>query len=248
MFMSKSTAAARYIEKLDRCVALGTEAIEALRGLPTQIRSYGTYSDVIREGDRPTHCCFVEAGLVSRYKMLRSGARQIVSFHVPGDMINLQSALVMISDYGVRTHIPTKLVMIARGDILEIAADYPEIGRAFWFDTLLDSAIDREWTVSLGRRNARERTAHLLLELAARFEAAGMVNDSTFELPVSQNDLADALGITPVHMNRTIQWLRGEGLIRTHMHAVTVENWKAMEELAGFDPTYLHPEGARRLD
>jgi len=246
--ITKAPTIPRYIAKLSRHGELGTEALAALRALPTQIRSYDTYRDIVGEGARATHCCCVEVGLVSRYKTLRNGARQIVSFHIPGDMIDLESALVMISDHGIRTHVPTKLVLIAHADILEIAAEYPEIGRAFWFDTLLDAAIYREWTVNVGRRSARERTAHLLLEFAARFEAAGMVNGSTFDLPVSQNDLADALGITPVHMNRTIQWLRGEELIRTHMHAVTIENWEAMSELAGFDPIYLHPEGPRQLN
>jgi len=240
-------SAAPYLAKLERYRPLSNEGRGALIALPAHTRSYQTCRDIVKEGDRPTHCCFVEAGLVSRYKTLRSGARQIVSFHIPGDMIDLQSAIVMVADHSIRTHVATKVLMIAHRDILQITASHPDVARAFWFDTLVDAAIFREWTVNVGRRNARERTAHLLLEFATRFSVVGMVKDGTFTLPISQNDLADALGITPVHMNRTMQWLRGERLIRTHMRTITIQDMPAMTELAGFDPTYLHPEGPRTL-
>ena len=246
MYGTRSSAA-RYLAKLERRGPLSDEARDALLALPAHSRTYETYRDIVKEGDRPTHCCFVETGLVSRYRTLRSGARQILSFHIPGDMIDLQSALVTVADHSIRTHVSTKVLMIGHRDILEIAANYPEVARAFWFDTLVDSAIFREWTVNVGRRNARERAAHLLLELATRFAAVGMVKDDTFELPISQNDLADALGMTPVHMNRTMQWLRGEQLIRTHLRKITIEDMPAMAELAGFDPAYLHPEGPRMM-
>lgn len=103
----------------------------------------------------------------------------------------------------------------------------------------------REWTVNVGRRNARQRTAHLLLEFAIRLRMAGLAKGETFILPISQNDLSDALGITSVHLNRTLQWMRAERLIRTHSRSITIENWAEMVALAGFDSTYLHPEGPR---
>jgi CRP-like cAMP-binding protein len=177
---------------------------------------------------------------------LRNGARQIVSFHLPGDMVDLQSALIVVADHGIRTHMPTTLVTVAHGELLAVTARHPSLARAFWFDTLIDAAIFREWTVNVGRRNSRERTAHLLLEFATRFRLAGMMPDNTFELPVSQADMSDALGITAVHLNRTLQWMRGQRFIRTHSRSVTIENWPGMIALAGFDPVYLHPEGPRQ--
>ncbi|MCZ4343374.1 Crp/Fnr family transcriptional regulator [Sphingomonadaceae bacterium G21617-S1] len=240
-----ATAFANYIAKLERRGAFAGEARAALLGVPVRIRHFGAYQDIVREGERPQESCFVESGLVSRYRTLPNGSRQIVSFHLPGDMVDLQSALVIVADHGIRTHVPTVILMIAHDDILRIAAEHPSVGRAFWFDTLVDAAIFREWTVNVGRRNTRERTAHLLLEFNARFAAIGMVRDGWFDLPVTQNDLADALGITPVHMNRTMQWLRGERLIRTHSRAVLIEDMAGMVALAGFDPVYLHPEGPR---
>jgi len=237
-----------YVAKLERRATLSDGAREALLALPSRRRAYEIYQDIVREGDRPNQCCFVEAGLVSRYKTLQNGARQIVSFHIRGDMVDLQSALVIVADHGIRTHSPTTVIAIAHHDVLKLAEDFPEIGRAFWFDTLIDAAIFREWTVNVGRRNARERTAHLLLEFAYRFKAAGMmIDEDSFELPVSQSDLSDALGITSVHLNRTLQWLRGKRYIRTHSRTLSIENWPEMLQLAGFTSAYLHPEGPRVL-
>ena len=238
-------ALAKYIAKIERRGPVPEAARAALLALPARVRQFATYQDIVREGDRPEESCFVDSGLVSRYRTLRSGARQILSFHIPGDVIDLQSALIVVADHGIRTHMPTTIVAIPHADILRIAAEHPVVGRAFWFDTLIDAAVFREWTVNVGRRSTRERTAHLLLEFATRFHDAGLFPKESFELPISQNDLADALGITSVHMNRTMQWLRGERLIRTHMRTVWIENWPAMVELAGFDRLYLHPEGPR---
>src|SRR5215203_2005611 len=131
MYGTRSSAA-RYLAKLEQRGSLSDEARDALLALAAHSRTYETYRDIVKEGDRPTHCCFVEAGLVSRYRTLRSGARQILSFHIPGDMIDLQSALVMVADHSIRTHVATKVLMIAHRDILEIAANYPEVARAFW--------------------------------------------------------------------------------------------------------------------
>jgi CRP-like cAMP-binding protein len=236
-----------YVAKLERRGALSAAGRDAIIAIPTRRRAYAIYQDIVSEGDRPAHSCFVETDLVSRYKTLRNGARQIVSFHIRGDMVDLQSALVVVADHGIRAHAPTSVIMLDHGDILRVAAEFPDVGRALWFDTLIDAAIFREWTVNVGRRNARERTAHLLLEFAYRFKAAGMMRDDSFELPVSQSDLSDALGITAVHLNRTLQWLRKERFIRTLSKTISIENWGEMIRLAGFTSAYLHPEGPREL-
>lgn len=236
-----------YIAKLQRRATLPRDALAALESLDIQVEKVGAYRDIVREGERPARCCIVASGFASRFRVLRNGARQIFSFHLRGDMIDLPSALVPVSDHSIRAHVPTTLLTIAHDDLLRLAADHPAIGRAFWFDTLLDAAIFREWTANVGRRNARERTAHLLLEIATKSKAAGLITADMFELPVSQTDLADALGMTPVHLNRTLQWMRGERLIRSHSKSVMIENWPAMASLAGFDPAYLNPEGPRQI-
>jgi len=234
-----------YLNKIEKRAPLSPAARAAFLALPTRERAFGTYRDIVREGDRTTHSCFIKSGLVSRYKTLRSGARAIVSFHIRGDMVDLQSSLVLIADHGIRTHVPTTIVEYQHEDLLRIAADYPEVARAFWFDTLIDSSIFREWTLNVGRRTARERIAHLLLEMAWRMRQAGLIDGNTMVLPISQADLADAVGISPVHINRSLQALRAEGLIRTYGKTVVIEKWDEMAELSDFTPIYMHPEGPR---
>ena len=234
-----------YLNKIEKRAPLSCAARAAFLALPTRERTFGTYRDIVREGDRTTHSCFIKSGLVSRYKTLRSGARAIVSFHIRGDKVDLQSSLVLIADHGIRTHVPTTIIEYQHDDLLRIAADYPEVARAFWFDTLIDSSIFREWTLNVGRRTARERIAHLLLEMAWRMREAGLIDGHTMVLPISQADLADAVGISPVHINRSLQALRAEGLIRTYGKTVVIEKWDEMAELSDFTPVYMHPEGPR---
>ncbi|MGB3379637.1 Crp/Fnr family transcriptional regulator [Allopontixanthobacter sediminis] len=135
---------------------------------------------------------------------------------------------------------------IACDDILDLAAKYPEWGRAFWFDTLVEASIFREWTVCLGRRNAVARVAHLLLEFSVRFEMTGNGDGKSFILPITQADIADAVGLSAVHTNRSIQHLRQSGEISTDGRTVTIEDYAALEKVALFDPAYLHLGGPRR--
>lgn len=237
----------RHLAKLTGRAKISEDAQRAFLDLDTNREEYGVYRDVVREGEPTQRCCFVEKGLLSRYKTLGTGARQIVSFHLAGDFVDLPSSLIKIADHGIRTHTPTTLFTVACNDILRLAADFPELGRAFWFDTLVDAAIFREWTLNVGRRTARERTAHLLLEFAYRFEAIGQSDGREFILPITQADLADAVGLSPVHINRSLQWLRAQGLIRTFGRTVVIEDKQALIREADFRSTYLHPEGPRDL-
>lgn len=238
----------RYLGKIDRTGLISPEGRTAFLAMSAQRVAYRANQDIVREGERTQRSCLVESGFVSRYRTLRSGERQIVSFHIAADMIDLSSVLVVVADHGIRTHGPVSVATVAHHEVLAIAAQFPDVARALWFDTLVDAAIFREWTLNVGRRNSRQRTAHLLLELATRCKAVGLLIDNSFELPMNQAELADALAITSVHLNRTLQWLRGERLIRTHARMIEIENWPAMISLADFDPTYLHPEGPRRFD
>lgn len=235
----------RYIETLSSRGAIPPAACEAFLAIRCESESFETYRDLIREGDPTKACCLLVSGMTSRYKTLRNGGRQIVSFHVAGDMVDLQSCLMRISDHGIRAHTPVTVLRFAHTDILRLAEAHPELGRAFWFDTLVDAAIFREWTLNVGRRTGRERIAHLLLECAYRMKAAGLTDGVEFVLPVTQADLADAVGMSPVHVNRSMQWLRSSKLIRTQGKVVTIADRDRMVALAGFQDTYLHPEGPR---
>jgi CRP-like cAMP-binding protein len=234
-----------HLAKLMRRTPLSDRAQQAFLGLQARKEKFAAYRDIVREGDAVDRCCFVETGLVSRYKSLRNGGRQIVSFHVPGDLVDLQSSLMKIADHGIRTHTPTTVLTVSPHDILRLVADFPELGRALWFETLIDAAIFREWTLNVGRRTGLERTAHLLLEFAYRFQEIGQSDGKEFELPITQVDLADALGLSPVHVNRSLQALRSQSLIRTFRRTFVIEDREALVRLADFHTTYLHPEGPR---
>jgi CRP-like cAMP-binding protein len=237
--------ASLYLAKLECRTPLSPAAREAFLAMPGRREQVATNHDLLTEGDRPKRSCFVETGFVSRSKSLRDGRRQIVAFHMRGDMVDLQSALVMVADHSITAHSDTTMISFAHVDLLQLATNYPEIGRALWFDTLVDGAVFREWTLNVGARSAPEATAHLLLELHCRFQAVDLADNGSFDLPVTQAKLAEALGISAVHANRSLQHLRAEGLIRTFRKRITIVDMDRMVAMAEFSPAYMHPEGPR---
>lgn len=245
--MSNSNAALElYLRKVEGRHPMPPQARQALFDLPRGEASYKTYQDILREGERTKRCFLLASGVVSRYKTLPNGGRQINSFHLPGDMVDLQSALLLQADHAIRTHSPVTIVTFDCQDMLKLAEDYPEWGRAFWFDTMVDSAIFREWMLNVGRRSAVSRIAHLLLELAWRLEAIGESDGKKFVMPVTQGDLADAVGLSAVHTNRSLQKLREDELIRSYGRTVIIENPEELARIGTFDSRYMHPEGPRQ--
>ena len=196
--------------------------------------------DLLREGDRPSHCPLLIDGFACRYKNLESGQRQIMAFHVPTDLCDLTSLLLRKLDYSVGTLTPVTVAMVPHAMILSWIRSHPGLGQLFWRATLVDASISREWIVNVGRRTAYQRTAHLLCELMLQMRSAGLAQGLTCDMPITQVELADALGLTPVHVNRTLQWLRGEGLVEFGGGLLRVRNWRELKRAAGFDMTYLH--------
>lgn len=237
-----------YLAKIGRRMTLSAQAKAAFLATPFKSERYETYRQIVGEGDRSDHCWLITDGLVSRFKSLRNGGRQIVSFYVPGDVVNLPACLVRTADHTIRTHTPTTALRLAARDLLKLAEDFPELGRAFWLDTLVDAAVFAEWMVNVGRRGARERVGHLLLELAYRLNSAGIGDGTTFVLPVTQTDLADATGLSPVHVNRTLKALRTDGLIRMAGRTIMIDEPAALALESEFSDRYLHPEGTRTPD
>jgi CRP-like cAMP-binding protein len=238
----------RYVAKLERRGALPQRERDALLSLPSMRRDHAANETIISAGDVATHCVIVDSGLLSRTKHLGTGARQIVAFHVPGDAVDLQSVLFARSDHEIRSHMPSRTCWIAHADVLALTRDYPIIANALWLDTLVDSAIFREWTANVGQRNAKERIAHLFLELAARFEAIGMLNDDSYVLSVTQSNLAEALGLSLVHMNKSLQALHKGGYLTFKDRRVTLRNRPRLVAMTNFDTDYLHLDGGRVKD
>jgi CRP-like cAMP-binding protein len=230
------------IRRLESITNLSQQEKNALLHLPLTIREVAADQDIVREGDRPSECCLILSGMAFRYKMTEGGTRQIMSFHIAGEIPDLQSLHLRTMDHSLSTLTSCKLAFISHQALHVLFERHPRLSGVFWRETLIDAAVFREWMVGLGRRQAPARMAHLLCELFLRHKAVGLVTDHTFEFPITQGELADALGLSNVHVNRTLQELRAQGLIGEQGHLLKILNWEGLKQAGEFDPTYLHQE------
>jgi CRP-like cAMP-binding protein len=228
------------IRKLDSIAPLAPEEKAAILRLPLRLHAVAADQDVVREGDRPSECCLIVEGFACRYNLTDEGKRQILSFHIAGDIPDLQSLHLDVMDHSLGTLVPSKLAFIQHDDLRTFLHSYPRLGDLFWRDTLIDAAVFRQWLVGMGRRSAHGRIAHLLCELLVRLRAVELVEDHVFHLPFTQAELGDALGLSTVHVNRVLQDLRGENLISLRGGTLHVLDWEGLRAAGEFDPTYLH--------
>jgi CRP-like cAMP-binding protein len=210
-----------------------------LLGMPMQVESIRADQDIVREGDRPTSSCMILQGYAAMYKVTPTGKRQIVAFHLAGDIPDLQSTQLEVLDTSLGTLTPAKVAFIRHDVINEVCERHFRIARALWRHTLIDAAIFREWVVNVGRREALHALAHVMCEFVVRMRSVGLADDHECELPMTQSELGDALGISTVHVNRTLQELRASGLIRLTGARLTVLDWDGLRDVGEFDPTYL---------
>jgi CRP-like cAMP-binding protein len=230
----------RLIAKLESIGTLTAGEHDALTALPLRVRQIAEDTDIVREGDAPSDCCLLVEGFLCRYKMLPDGGRQILAIHTAGDIPDLQSLQLKVMDHSLGTLTPCTVAFIGHAALQEITRNYPGVAALFWRDTLIDAAIFREWLTGVGRRTAHQRIAHLFCEIHIRLKAVGLANGDGFDLPITQAELADSLGLSTVHVNRVLQDLRRGGLIQSRGKYLAVMDWRALEEVAGFDPRYLH--------
>jgi len=238
--MPFSTILMPMVTKLQLWTRLEDEDRDAVLALPHKLRSLRAHEYIVRDGDEPRHSCLILGGFAIRHKLTGSGGRQIMSIHMKGDVVDLQNSLLRSADHNVQTLTNVEAAFIPIDVIEKLAADRPTVGKAMWNETLVDGAIFREWTLNVGRRDARTRTAHLLCEFALRLEVVGLGERCHYELPMTQEQLADALGLTSVHVNRTLKSLAADGLIERTNRSVRIPDWKKLAEIADFDSRYLH--------
>jgi CRP-like cAMP-binding protein len=212
----------------------------AILDLPHSQRTVRPHDYIIREGEEAEHSCLLLSGFLIRHKIVANGARQIVSIHMAGDMANLQNSLLKRADHSVQALTDAEVAFVPGTAIVALAAARPRVAMAMWLDTLVDGAIFREWIANVGRRDARSRTAHILCEFALRQEKAGLASRNRYDLPLTQEQLADALGLTSVHVNRTLKALEAAGLIARQRRSVTIADWEALRKAGDFDPSYLY--------
>lgn len=228
------------LRKLSKWTVFDEEDEQALLALPHETKTIGKGNYIVRDGDRPTRSCVLLSGFAYRHKLVGNGGRQILSVHMSGDVVDLQNSLLTIADHDVQALTEAVVAFIPVGAVRELAFSRPTVGMAMWYDTLVDGSVHREWTANVGRRDSRTRMAHLLCEFGVRLQDAGLGRLNSYEMPMTQEQLADCTGLTPVHVNRTLKSFDREGLTQRTMRSVAIDDWDALARVGDFDTRYLH--------
>ncbi|MEO7634073.1 MAG: Crp/Fnr family transcriptional regulator [Sphingomicrobium sp.] len=214
--------------------------IQAILALPFRLRDLEAQSYLVREGDRPERCAVLVSGFAFRHKLTGQGSRQIMSINIPGDALDFQNLFLQVSDHNVQTLTRAQVAEVPQQAMEALAMGRGSLARAILVNTLVEAAMFREWTLNIGRRDSRSRIAHLLCEFAYRLASRGPVVAGSCELPMTQEQLADATGLTPVHVNRVLKGLQAEGLIDRDRRVIRFPDWKRLRDVADFNPRYLH--------
>jgi CRP-like cAMP-binding protein len=231
---------AALIKRLRISSAIADEDIKEIEALPISVRQYPAETAVVRDGERATDCCLIADGFCARSKTIASGKRQILSLHIPGEIPDLMSLFLHVMDHDLSTLTPATLGFISHETLQKLHRRSPTVAEMFWRDTLIDAAMFREWIVNVGQRPAPARLAHVMIELRERLRLIGRLDGNSFEMPLTQEQIGEALGITAVHANRVIRQLRQEGIVELNRGRVTVLDERKFQELADFDGRYLH--------
>jgi CRP-like cAMP-binding protein len=231
--------ASTLLRRLERLVAFDEADRDAIVQSLSDIRTVRPRADILREDDRIDGLIVVLEGFSYSYKLLPDGRRQLLGFLIPSDFCDLGLFIRERMDHSVAAIAPTTVGSIGRDRLLDLVETHPRVARAMWWSSLVEQAVLREWLVNVGQRTAIERVSHLLCELYFRFEAAGLATDGRFELPLTQAELGDTLGLSTVHINRTLRDLRGQGLIETNGKFYQIRDRDRLARIGVFNPAYL---------
>lgn len=228
------------IRKLTKLHSLTQDDIQEVTALPFALREIDSSDYLVREGQHPQRCAFILEGYAYRQKLTRNGERQIIAIHLPGDFLDLQNLFLTESDHNVQALTPGIVAEVPLAMMQDLVFRCPAVGKAFWVATLIEASIGREWLLNVGRRSSPERMAHLLCEIAVRLNETDTPAAADYELPMTQEQIGDALGLTSVHVNRVLKLLQTNGLIVREKRRIQVANWKGLRALADFNERYLH--------
>jgi CRP-like cAMP-binding protein len=228
------------ILKLERRDHISDQERRVLEGAPSITQIVPANRDLVREGETLEFSCMLLDGWAGRCKMMSDGQRSITAVHISGDFIDLHSLLLKPMDHTVTTLTNCRVALVPHEYLRNITDNHPHLARMLWLDTLLDAAIHREWLAVMGRRSALGKLAHLLCELYMRLEIVGLASGHRLPMPLTQGVLADVLGLSPVHVNRTVQDLRREQVVHWSTGDVQIKHWDRLVEIAEFDPVYLN--------
>jgi len=237
----------RHLLKIRARDALSAEEEQAIRSALGEVRDVPAGQTVIRANEELTKSTLLLSGLMSRFKDLRNGQRQVTELHVPGDFADLHSFTLKRLEHDVVTLTPCRIVTVPHENLTRITEQYPHLTRIYWFSTNLDAAIHREWAVSLGRRTSIARVAHLFCELYVRLEIVGLTTGGgAYGLDLTQAELSECLGLTSVHVNRVLRELREQGVVEFRGGRVVIQDMAELRKIAEFDPSYLYLEPRAR--
>ncbi len=228
-----------FIRKLEAFGPLPDRDKRALTQALGRTRQVGAGRALVREGDHPAECQLILQGFAYRHRTLRDGQRQIVSFEIPGDLCGLHGLLLGQADHAVTTLTLCNVAMLPREVLTDWVETRPAFARALWRGTLVDAAVSQAWLLNVSRRTARGRIAHLLCEMLRRLQAVGLAEEGGCTLPIPPAEIADALGLSVVHVNRTLRGLRAAGLVTPDGGQVIIDDLPGLQAAGGFDPAYL---------
>src|SRR3954451_8427493 len=238
--MDKAEIFESFLKRLRVSTEIDAEDEAAIRSLPIVEKRMDGGERIASLGDRPSACCLLVDGYVLRSKVVSSGHRQILAFHQPGDVPDLQSLFLHILDHDVTTLSNCAVGFIPHGPLLQLITNRPKVAQALWRDTLTDAAIFREWICNVGQRSAYSRLAHLVLELFTRLKVIGRTDGPSFWFPATQQLFGQAIGVSEVHVNRVIQELRSNGVLEFGRGRITILDEAKLRSATDFDPLYLH--------
>ena len=233
----------RFLDRLTRRSVLSEEEQQAVLNLPSYAEQVQSNRDFVPLGVKVDHASLVVAGLVGRFGQNSEGNRQITAIHIPGDMADLHSVVQPAPSSALQALSVATIIRVPHVALRAAAARYPAVAEALWRDCMVDAAILSQWVVNVGRRDAKQRIAHLICEMASRFNGASAPDGMVFDFAITQTQMADATGLTAVHVNRTLQMLRRDGIVEwSRGRVVRVPRWKRLAEMGDFDPEYLQTD------
>jgi len=231
-----------HLKKLRKRTEISPEEERVLRGLIVETRRVPADRILIRAGEELNNSVFLLDGWMARSKDMATGERQVTELHITGDFPDLHGFTLKRLDHDIVTLSECTIGLVPHERLLEVTRDYPHLTRVFWFSTNVDAAITRELALSLGQRSAIARMAHLFCELYVRLDVVGRTKENRYEFPLTQRELSECLGLTVVHVNRTLQELRRKGLVEFENRHLTILDRLGLEGIAEFDPNYLYLE------
>ena len=227
--------------KLTKHVDLDSADRAAIFALPCIVKRMERHQYIVRERELATHSGVMLSGYSIRSKLVAGGGRQILAIHMAGDAVDLQNSILKVADHSVQMLTWGEVALIPRKEVIRLALKRPQVGLAMWWDTLVDASKFQEWIANVGRRDARTRVAHILCEFSLCSKVAGLGGGNHYELPMTQEQLADTTGLSAVHVNRTLKSLEADGLIhRDSPRSIHIGDWRNLAEAGDFDSTYLH--------